>query len=82
MQVFSDFSDYQNNGQQWVVALGNFDGVHKGHQAVIERAKILAKKLGAKTAVVTFEPHPKRYFNPDIAPFRLTPRKTKRILYQ
>ncbi|MFV0320887.1 MAG: bifunctional riboflavin kinase/FAD synthetase [Alphaproteobacteria bacterium] len=79
MQVFTDFSDYQNDGQSWVVALGNFDGVHKGHQAVIERAKILAKKLGAKTAVVTFEPHPKHYFNPDLPPFRLTPRKTKRF---
>lgn len=79
MQVFTDFSDYQSGSQSWVVALGNFDGVHKGHQAVIQRAKILAKKLGAKTAVVTFEPHPKRYFSPNLAPFRLTPRKTKRF---
>jgi len=67
------------------VALGNFDGVHRGHQAVIAAAREAAKTKGAaqKTplGVVTFEPHPRRYFQPDAAPFRLmTPGQQARAL--
>ncbi|MFD2261616.1 bifunctional riboflavin kinase/FAD synthetase [Lacibacterium aquatile] len=51
------------------LVLGNFDGIHPGHQAVISAAKA----VGAKTIVVTFEPHPRRLFRPDTPPFRLTP---------
>lgn len=80
MQVFTDLSAYENKGQKWVVALGNFDGVHKGHQAIIKQGKILAEKLGAQMAVVTFEPHPKLYFEPTRRPFRLTPVELKRSL--
>lgn len=53
------------------VALGAFDGVHRGHQAVIGRAREAAERLGAPLAVVSFEPHPRRWFQPDAAPFRL-----------
>ncbi len=79
MQIFTDLIEYNSLDQKWVVALGNFDGVHKGHQAIIERGKQLAKELGAKMAVVTFEPHPKQYFDKDMRPFRLTPHKVKRF---
>ncbi len=79
MQVFTDLSTYEALGQKWVVALGNFDGVHKGHQAIIERGKHKAKALGAQLAVVTFEPHPKQYFDPHMRPFRLTPHLSKRF---
>ncbi len=79
MQVFTDLSTYEMKGQKWVVALGNFDGVHKGHQLIIERGKRLAKQLNAQMAVVTFEPHPKKYFDPTIRPFRLTPQRVKRF---
>ncbi len=79
MQVFTDLSAYENKGQKWVVALGNFDGVHKGHQAIIARGKKIAQKRGAQMAVVTFEPHPKQYFDKNIRPFRLTPQKSKRF---
>ncbi len=48
-------------------ALGNFDGVHRGHQAVID----LARREGAPLGVVTFEPHPRQFFAPDAPPFRL-----------
>ncbi|HLJ62669.1 MAG TPA: bifunctional riboflavin kinase/FAD synthetase [Stellaceae bacterium] len=60
-----------------VVAIGNFDGVHRGHQAVIGMAGTRARALGAPHAVLTFEPHPRRLFKPDEPPFRLTPFRAK-----
>lgn len=56
-----------------VVAIGNFDGVHRGHQAVLECALAEARKLGAPALVLTFEPHPRQLFRPDQPLFRLTP---------
>lgn len=55
-----------------VLVIGNFDGLHLGHQAVIEGALAIAADLGAGLAVLTFEPHPRRYFRPGDPPFRLT----------
>ncbi len=55
-----------------VVALGNFDGVHAGHQAVISAAVAEARQRGVPALVATFDPHPVRHFQPDAAPFRLT----------
>lgn len=55
-----------------VVAVGNFDGVHKGHRALIAAAAATAQKLGAPLAVLTFEPHPREFFQPEGEPFRLT----------
>ena len=55
-----------------VVALGNFDGFHLGHQAVVGRAVDLAREQGRPAIVATFDPHPVRLFKPDAAPFRLT----------
>ncbi len=60
-----------------VAALGNFDGVHLGHQAVIRAAGEADSALAAPRLVLTFEPHPRRLFQPDIAPFRLTSLRTK-----
>ena len=54
------------------LALGNFDGVHRGHQAVIAQAARAAGRLGAPLGVVTFEPHPRRWFAPGEPDFRLT----------
>lgn len=56
-----------------VAALGNFDGVHKGHQAVIRAAGQRARAAGVPWLVLTFDPHPSRFFRPDSAPFLLTP---------
>ena len=62
-------------------AIGAFDGVHRGHQAVIEAARVAATDLGAPLAVVSFDPHPRRWFQPDAAPFRLmTPAQMARAL--
>ena len=60
-----------------VVAIGNFDGVHRGHSAVIARAKALARKLGKPCAVLTFEPHPSDFFAKSSVIFRLTPQEAK-----
>ncbi|HEY0413529.1 MAG TPA: bifunctional riboflavin kinase/FAD synthetase [Allosphingosinicella sp.] len=56
-----------------IVALGNFDGFHKGHQAVVGRAIARARAEGRPALVATFEPHPMRFFRPDSPWFRLTP---------
>ena len=63
------------------VAIGAFDGVHRGHQAVIANAREAARRLGAPLGVVSFDPHPRRWFQPDAAPFRLmTPDQMARAL--
>ncbi|TPM39734.1 bifunctional riboflavin kinase/FAD synthetase [Mesorhizobium sp. B2-3-4] len=56
-----------------VVAIGNFDGVHRGHQAVLERALAEAGRRGVPALVLTFEPHPRTVFKPDLPLFVLTP---------
>jgi riboflavin kinase/FMN adenylyltransferase len=65
-----------------VVAAGNFDGVHLGHQAVLAEAKALAKSLNAPFAVLTFEPHPRAVFQPGLPPFRLTPFRAKSLVLE
>lgn len=55
-----------------VIALGNFDGFHRGHQAVVGRAVRHAQDVGRPAIVATFDPHPVRHFRPDTPPFRLT----------
>lgn len=55
-----------------IVALGNFDGFHRGHQAVVGRAVERARADGRPALVATFDPHPVRHFKPDLPPFRLT----------
>ncbi len=64
-----------------VVALGNFDGFHAGHQAVVGRAVALAKERGVPALVATFDPHPVRHFKPDAAPFRLTTLDQREALF-
>lgn len=60
-----------------VVAIGNFDAVHLGHQALLEAARQRAGDLGRPFGILTFEPHPRRVFRPDDAPFRVTPYAVK-----
>lgn len=56
-----------------VVAIGNFDGVHLGHNVVFELARKRAKDLNAPFVILTFDPHPRLFFRPDSEPFLLTP---------
>jgi riboflavin kinase/FMN adenylyltransferase len=60
-----------------VVAMGNFDGVHLGHRAVIAAALEMAKRHGRPALAVTFEPHPRRFFSPNTPQFRLTDETAK-----
>lgn len=60
-----------------VVAIGNFDGVHRGHQAVLERALEEAERRGVPALVLAFEPHPRKFFRPDVPLFILTPSAMK-----
>lgn len=80
MRISSSYSNLPSDARGAAVAIGNFDGVHPGHRAVLTRASAVAEKLGAPLGVLTFEPHPRRYFQPAIPPFRLTPPPAKRRL--
>lgn len=77
MRLFRHFTELPEEARGGVVALGNFDGVHLGHQAVIGRALEIAREQGAPAGVTTFEPHPRSVFKPDQPPFRLTPLRIK-----
>jgi riboflavin kinase/FMN adenylyltransferase len=63
------------------VAIGNFDGVHRGHHAVLDVAKAHAKKNGVGSLALTFEPHPRTFFKPDAPVFRLTAENAKLRLF-
>lgn len=65
-----------------VVAIGNFDGVHRGHQAVLAQALEESKASLAPALVLTFEPHPRTLFNPDNPVYRITPAPMKARLFQ
>lgn len=65
-----------------VVALGNFDGLHRGHQVVLGEAARLARQKGVPLSVVVTEPHPVRFFAPDAPPFRLTPMRERAQLLE
>jgi len=84
--MIPSFDDWQATPNEWkggAVALGNFDGVHHGHQALLDLTAQHAKGLSAPVVVLTFEPHPRGFFVPDTGPFRLTmPPARLRLLEQ
>lgn len=65
-----------------MIAIGNFDGVHRGHRAVIAEAKRIAGDAGVPFGILTFEPHPRSVFVPNGQPFRLTPFRAKTRLIE
>ena len=71
MRTFHGYDRLGPDQRGAVVALGNFDGVHLGHRAVLDIARRLAEDEGAKLGVALFEPHPRRYFAPEARAFRL-----------
>jgi riboflavin kinase/FMN adenylyltransferase len=77
MRLYRHDYDLPKEARGAVVTLGNFDGVHLGHQAVIARAAEIARAENRPLGVVTFEPHTRDFFKPGQAPFRLTPLRTK-----
>lgn len=72
MQIFNDWTAIPASARGAAVAMGNFDGVHLGHQSVIELAR-----GAAPLGIVTFEPHPREYFSPGAASFRLMNAETR-----
>jgi riboflavin kinase / FMN adenylyltransferase len=81
VEIVTDWRDLPDGLTGAAVAIGAFDGVHRGHQAVIAAARDAARRLGAPLAVVSFDPHPRRWFQPDAAPFRLmTPAQMARAM--
>ena len=77
MRIFRHYDGLPDEARNSVVAIGNFDGVHLGHQAVIGEALALARRSSRSCTVVTFEPHPREFFAPDAPPFRLTTLRLK-----
>lgn len=65
-----------------VIALGNFDGFHLGHQSVAGEAVRWARAMGRPAIIATFDPHPVRHFKPDAAPFRLTTLDQREALFK
>jgi riboflavin kinase/FMN adenylyltransferase len=77
MRLLRHFEDVPADLKGAVIAIGNFDGVHRGHQAVLAQARDEAKRRNTKLGVLTFEPHPRSFLKPGGPPFRLTPFRIK-----
>jgi len=77
LRIFRHFEDVPETCRGAVVAIGNFDGVHRGHRALIAEARKQADAKGVPLAVLSFEPHPQEFFRPSPDCFRLTPLRTK-----
>ncbi|MGH6878540.1 MAG: bifunctional riboflavin kinase/FAD synthetase [Rhizomicrobium sp.] len=77
MRIFRHYQDIPDGFKGGVIAIGNFDGVHRGHQALMAEAKRLAGERNAIFGVLAFEPHPQEFFRPGAECFRLTPFRTK-----
>jgi len=73
MNIYQSLQDVNETAKGAVVAIGNFDGVHRGHQALLYAAAEIAAEKGLPLAVLTFEPHPRRLFRPDDPPNRISP---------
>ena len=73
---------YSTGTQPVAVTIGNFDGVHLGHQAMLSELRAAAQPRNLRTAVVIFEPHPREFFTPQQAPARLTSLREKLELFR
>ncbi len=84
MKTFNDIQSIPDEAKGAIIAIGNFDGVHRGHAALIQKASDIAKAENKKLGILTFEPHPRRLFQPDLPPARLTPAllKTQKLKEQ
>lgn len=82
MQVVHGYSHVPINARAATIAIGNFDGVHRGHRALISETVAKAKELGRASGVMIFEPHPREFFQPAEPLFRLTPLNRKLALFE
>lgn len=77
MEVFSDYRALPPAPLPRVVTIGSFDGLHRGHQHLVARARALAQRAGGELCVLTFEPHPARALAPELSPPLLMPPRRK-----
>ena len=77
MRIIRDYIYVNDADRGASVAIGNFDGVHLGHQAVLDITREAGTEIDAPLGVMTFEPHPRQYFAPDAPAFRLMSREAK-----
>ena len=80
MEVLHDLAELQSLRGPVYLAIGIFDGVHRGHQALVEEAQADAKKTGGTAVVMTFEPHPMMFFQRAEPPLRLSSPRHKELL--
>src|SRR5215469_15178920 len=80
MRIFRAIEEVPDNFGPSVVSVGNFDGVHCGHQQVVKEMVRRAHETGSRSIAVTFEPHPLRILRPDVAPKLITPPRSKEAL--
>jgi len=80
MRIFRSLQEVPAEFGPTIVSVGNFDGVHCGHQHVLAEVVRRARETGSKAMAVTFEPHPLRILRPDVAPRLITPLKKKEAL--
>ncbi|HEY8248055.1 MAG TPA: bifunctional riboflavin kinase/FAD synthetase [Hyphomicrobium sp.] len=81
MLVVHDYKNVPTEARSAVLAIGNFDGVHRGHQALLRGATAIGRELGAPSGALIFEPHPREYFHPEEPHFHLTPLPQKLALF-
>ena len=77
MKIYEDIKTLPEDAKGAVIAIDNFDGVHRGHQVLLNKAITIAREKGKLFGVLTFEPHPRALFRPDDPPFRITPAALK-----
>lgn len=73
MQIFRSLAEIPSHAGPSVVAIGNFDGLHRGHQEILAEVRRRAQEQGAFSVAVTFDPHPVRVLRPEMAPKLITP---------
>src|SRR5229473_1457887 len=80
MRIFRELEEVPADFGPSVVSVGNFDGIHWGHQQVLRELVTRARESGSKSVAVTFDPHPLRILRPDAAPKMITPQRIKEEL--
>ncbi|MCZ7594533.1 MAG: bifunctional riboflavin kinase/FAD synthetase [Hyphomicrobium sp.] len=82
MLVVHGYKDVPQGARGAALAIGNFDGVHRGHQALLRAAVAIGRELGAPAGALIFEPHPREFFHPEEPHFHLTPLPQKLDLFE